>query len=130
MAPTGSGKGTQALKLAETFNLYHISTGDLFRNEISNETPLGLEAKKYMTKGELVPDEVTIGMLSNKLDEQAGKVEGFIFNQFGKVVRPLLLDINQSQSEVNINDLNDGLYIVWLTDGNWLFRSKFIVKRA
>ncbi len=58
------------------------------------------------------------------------KVEGFIFNQFGKVVRPLLLDINQSQSEVNINELNDGLYIVWLTDGNWLFRSKFIVKRA
>ena len=80
--PPGSGKGTQALKLAEAFNLYHISTGDLFRNEISNETPLGLEAKKYITKGELVPDEVTIGMLSNKLDEQAGKVEGFIFDGF------------------------------------------------
>ncbi|MEZ5053723.1 MAG: adenylate kinase [Chitinophagales bacterium] len=80
--PPGSGKGTQAVKIAEAFNLYHISTGDLFRNEISNETPLGLEAKKYMTKGELVPDEVTIGMLSNKLDEQAGKVNGFIFDGF------------------------------------------------
>ncbi|MCB0507935.1 MAG: adenylate kinase [Chitinophagales bacterium] len=80
--PPGSGKGTQAVKLAEEFNLYHISTGDLFRNEISNETPLGLEAKKYMSKGELVPDEVTIGMLSNKLDEQAGKVNGFIFDGF------------------------------------------------
>lgn len=80
--PPGSGKGTQAIKLAEAFNLYHISTGDLFRNEISNETPLGLEAKKYMNKGELVPDEVTIGMLSNKLDEQAGKVNGFIFDGF------------------------------------------------
>ena len=80
--PPGSGKGTQAVKLAEAFNLYHISTGDLFRNEISNETPLGLEAKKYMNKGELVPDEVTIGMLSNKLDEYAGKVEGFIFDGF------------------------------------------------
>ena len=80
--PPGSGKGTQAVKLAEAFNLYHISTGDLFRNEISNETPLGLEAKKYMNKGELVPDEVTIGMLSNKLDEQAGKVNGFIFDGF------------------------------------------------
>ncbi|MEN9447398.1 MAG: hypothetical protein RJA25_688 [Bacteroidota bacterium] len=80
--PPGSGKGTQALKLAETFNLLHISTGDLFRSELKNETPLGLEAKKYMDKGELVPDEVTIGMLSNKLDEYAGKVKGFIFDGF------------------------------------------------
>jgi adenylate kinase len=80
--PPGSGKGTQALKLAKEFNLYHISTGDLFRSEIQNETPLGVEAKKYMDKGELVPDEVTIGMLSNKLDEQAGKVDGFIFDGF------------------------------------------------
>jgi len=80
--PPGSGKGTQAVKLAEAFNLLHISTGDLFRSELKNETPLGLEAKKYMDKGELVPDEVTIGMLSNKLDEYAGKVQGFIFDGF------------------------------------------------
>lgn len=80
--PPGSGKGTQAVKLAEEFNLYHISTGDLFRSELKNETPLGVEAKKYMDKGELVPDEVTIGMLSNKLDEYAGKVDGFIFDGF------------------------------------------------
>ena len=80
--PPGSGKGTQAVKLAEEFNLLHISTGDLFRSELKNETPLGLEAKKYMDKGELVPDEVTIGMLSNKLDEFAGKVDGFIFDGF------------------------------------------------
>lgn len=80
--PPGSGKGTQATKLAEEFNLYHISTGDLFRSELKNETPLGVEAKKYMDKGELVPDEVTIGMLSNKLDEYAGKVNGFIFDGF------------------------------------------------
>jgi adenylate kinase len=80
--PPGSGKGTQAVKIAEEFNLYHISTGDLFRSELKNETPLGMEAKKYMDKGELVPDEVTIGMLSNKLDEYAGKVEGFIFDGF------------------------------------------------
>lgn len=80
--PPGSGKGTQAVKLAETFNLLHISTGDLFRSELKNETPLGIEAKKYMDKGELVPDEVTIGMLSNKLDEYAGKVEGFIFDGY------------------------------------------------
>ncbi|MCB9034322.1 MAG: adenylate kinase [Chitinophagales bacterium] len=80
--PPGSGKGTQAVKLAEHFNLCHISTGDLFRHEIKNETPLGVEAKKYMDKGELVPDEVTIGMLSNKLDEHIGKVDGFIFDGF------------------------------------------------
>ncbi len=80
--PPGSGKGTQAVKLAEEFNLLHISTGDLFRSELKNETPLGLEAKKYMDKGALVPDEVTIGMLSNKLDEFAGKVDGFIFDGF------------------------------------------------
>ena len=80
--PPGSGKGTQAVKLAQEFNLYHISTGDLFRSELKNETPLGVEAKKYMDKGELVPDEVTIGMLSNKLDEYAGKVNGFIFDGF------------------------------------------------
>ncbi len=80
--PPGSGKGTQAVKLAEEFNLLHISTGDLFRSELKNETPLGVEAKKYITKGELVPDEVTIGMLSNKLDEFAGKVNGFIFDGF------------------------------------------------
>lgn len=80
--PPGSGKGTQAVKLARQFNLLHISTGDLFRSELKNETPLGMEAKKYMDKGELVPDEVTIGMLSNKLDEYARKVDGFIFDGF------------------------------------------------
>ncbi|MCW3110356.1 MAG: adenylate kinase [Segetibacter sp.] len=80
--PPGSGKGTQAAKLAQEFNLLHISTGDLFRSELKNETPLGVEARKYMDKGELVPDEVTIGMLSNKLDEYAGKVNGFIFDGF------------------------------------------------
>lgn len=80
--PPGSGKGTQAAKLAEYFNLLHISTGDMFRNEMKNETPLGLEAKSYITKGELVPDEVTIGMLSNKIDENIANVKGFIFDGF------------------------------------------------
>jgi hypothetical protein len=58
------------------------------------------------------------------------KLEGFIYNQHGKPIKNLYLDINQNESEVNINDLADGLYVVWLTDGNWLFRSKFIVKRT
>jgi adenylate kinase len=80
--PPGCGKGTQAQNLIEAYNLLHLSTGDLLRSEIKGATPLGLEAKKYIDKGELVPDEVVIGMISSKLDEFTGKVEGFIFDGF------------------------------------------------
>ena len=80
--PPGCGKGTQAIKLAEEFQLLHISTGDLLRNEVKTETPLGVEAKKFMDKGEYVPDEVMIGMISNKIDEFAGRVKGIIFDGF------------------------------------------------
>ncbi len=80
--PPGSGKGTQAVQLAESFNLCHISTGDLLRSEKAAGTPLGLEAKAFMDKGELVPDSVVIGMIGNKLDELASKVDGFIFDGF------------------------------------------------
>lgn len=77
----GSGKGTQAAKLIEKYNLLHISTGDLFRAEIGNGTTLGLEAKSYMDKGELVPDAVTINMLKSKM-EQHPEIEGVIFDGF------------------------------------------------
>lgn len=80
--PPGSGKGTQAVMIAEKFNLLHISTGDLLRAEMKEETPLGMEAKKYIEKGELVPDEVVIGMISSKIDEFVGKVKGIIFDGF------------------------------------------------
>ncbi|HMP30816.1 MAG TPA: adenylate kinase, partial [Saprospiraceae bacterium] len=83
--PPGSGKGTQASKLIETYGLLHISTGDLFRYEIGNNTPLGLEAKSYMVKGELVPDSVTIGMLKNKVDANPD-VAGYIFDGFPRTV--------------------------------------------
>lgn len=83
--PPGSGKGTQAVTLAEKYGLIHISTGDLFRYEMSNDTPLGLQAKSYMQKGELVPDEVTIGMLRNKVDAHP-KSNGFIFDGFPRTV--------------------------------------------
>ena len=79
--PPGSGKGTQAAKLVEKYGLLHISTGDLFRYEMGNNTPLGLQAKSYMEKGELVPDEVTIGMLRNKVEANAF-AEGYIFDGF------------------------------------------------
>ena len=83
--PPGSGKGTQAAKLVENYDLVHISTGDLFRYEIGNNTPLGIEAKSYMNKGELVPDTVTIGMLKNKVDNSPD-AEGFIFDGFPRTI--------------------------------------------
>ncbi|WP_235292144.1 adenylate kinase [Portibacter lacus] len=83
--PPGSGKGTQAKKLVEKYNLLHISTGDLFRYEIGNKTELGLKAQAFMEKGELVPDEVTIGMLNNKVEANPD-VEGYIFDGFPRTI--------------------------------------------
>ncbi|WP_298903665.1 adenylate kinase [uncultured Psychroserpens sp.] len=79
--PPGAGKGTQANFLKETYNLVHISTGDVFRYNIKNETALGMLAKSYMDKGELVPDQVTIDMLSAEVEKNAG-ANGFIFDGF------------------------------------------------
>lgn len=81
--PPGSGKGTQAEHLKEHFQLLHLSTGDLLRNEIANGTKLGLEAKQYMDAGQLVPDAVVIGMLGGAVDQAKtmGK-RGIIFDGF------------------------------------------------
>lgn len=79
--PPGSGKGTQSEKLIAKYGLKHLSTGDLLRSEIANETPLGLEAKKIMDKGQLVPDEVVIGMISSALDNSPN-AKGFLFDGF------------------------------------------------
>lgn len=83
--PPGSGKGTQAAYLIEKYQLVHISTGDLFRYEMGNNTPLGLEAKAYMAKGELVPDSITIGMLRNKVEKHPD-ANGFIFDGFPRTI--------------------------------------------
>ena len=83
--PPGAGKGTQSQKLIEKHGLIHLSTGDLLRGEISQGTELGLEAKKLMDEGMLVPDEVVIGMISNKLDANKD-AEGFIFDGFPRTV--------------------------------------------
>lgn len=83
--PPGGGKGTQAVNLVEKYGLLHISTGDLFRYEMKNDTPLGLEAKSYIEKGELVPDSVTIGMLKNKMDANKD-VKGYILDGFPRTV--------------------------------------------
>jgi adenylate kinase len=83
--PPGSGKGTQATTIVSKFDLTHISTGDLFRYEIGNDTPLGRKAKEYMHKGSLVPDEVTIGMLENKLNNTPNP-HGYIFDGFPRTI--------------------------------------------
>jgi adenylate kinase len=77
----GAGKGTQASFLKEQYNLVHISTGDLFRNNIKNETPLGVLAKSYMDQGDLVPDQVTVDMLEAEVDQNP-QAKGFIFDGF------------------------------------------------
>ena len=79
--PPGAGKGTQANFLKEKYNLVHISTGDVFRFNIKNKTALGMLAKSYVDKGELVPDEVTIKMLNAEVDKNAD-AKGFIFDGF------------------------------------------------
>ncbi|MEP6844434.1 MAG: adenylate kinase [Panacibacter sp.] len=79
--PPGSGKGTQSEKLITTYGLKHLSTGDLLRSEISKKTALGIEAKSVMDKGQLVPDEVVIGMISSELDANPN-VRGFLFDGF------------------------------------------------
>ncbi len=83
--PPGSGKGTQSEKLIAKYGLKHLSTGDLLRSEIAGQTPLGLEAKKLMDKGHLVPDEVVIGMISSALDANP-QAKGFLFDGFPRTV--------------------------------------------
>jgi adenylate kinase len=83
--PPGSGKGTQSEKIIEQYSLKHLSTGDLLRSEIAAQTPLGKEAKSIMDKGQLVPDEVVVGMISSALDHHP-KAKGFLFDGFPRTV--------------------------------------------
>ncbi len=83
--PPGSGKGTQSEKLVERYGLIHLSTGDLLRKERKLKTPLGLEAQQFIDKGQLVPDEVVIGMISSALDENP-EARGFLFDGFPRTV--------------------------------------------
>ncbi|MCW3092180.1 MAG: adenylate kinase [Ferruginibacter sp.] len=79
--PPGSGKGTQSEKLIAKYGLKHLSTGDLLRSQIAQKTPLGLEAKSLMDKGQLVPDAVVIGMISSALESNP-QAKGFLFDGF------------------------------------------------
>jgi adenylate kinase len=83
--PPGSGKGTQSVRLAEKFNLLHLSTGDMLRAEITAGTELGKKMSLIMSKGELVPDEVVIEMIAYKIDHSKGSA-GFLFDGFPRTV--------------------------------------------
>ena len=83
--PPGSGKGTQSVRLAEKFNLLHLSTGDMLRAEIKAGTELGKKMSLIMSKGELVPDEVVIEMIAYKIDHSKGTA-GFLFDGFPRTV--------------------------------------------
>lgn len=85
MGPPGAGKGTQAALIKNTLNIPHISTGDMFREAIKNETPLGLEAKRYIDNGELVPDSVTIGLVKERLSNEDCK-KGFLLDGFPRTI--------------------------------------------
>jgi adenylate kinase len=86
VGPPGAGKGTQAQFLASNFAVPKISTGDIFRKNVSEGTPLGVEARKFMDAGDLVPDEVTIGMVKLRLAEDDSR-DGFLLDGFPRTVR-------------------------------------------
>lgn len=83
--PPGCGKGTQSDKLVAKYGLVHLSTGNLLRQEIKDKTPLGLEAKSFIDKGQLVPDEVVIGMVDSYFDQHK-EAKGFLFDGFPRTV--------------------------------------------
>ena len=85
LGPPGAGKGTQAVKIAATFQIAHISTGDMLRAEIREGTQLGLEAKGLIDRGELVPDDVILGMVKNRIQREDCK-NGFLFDGFPRTI--------------------------------------------
>ena len=102
--PPGSGKGTQSDKLVAKYGLIHLSTGNLLREEISQKTPLGLEAKNFMDKGQLVPDEVVIGMIDSSLEHHKDAT-GFLFDGFPRnVAQAQALDklLELKKTEINL----------------------------
>jgi adenylate kinase len=101
--PPGSGKGTQSEKLIGKYGLKHLSTGDLLRSEIAQQTTLGLEAKKLIDKGELVPDAVVIGMIKTALETNTD-AKGFLFDGFPRTqAQAVALDELLAQYDASIN---------------------------
>ena len=101
MGPPGAGKGTQAALIKNTLNIPHISTGDMFREAIKNETPLGVEAKKYIDNGELVPDSVTIGLVRERLSNKDCQ-KGFLLDGFPRTI-PQAKALDEILKDLNLN---------------------------
>ena len=102
--PPGSGKGTQSENIIAAFGLQHLSTGNLLRSEITNQTPLGLKAKTLMDAGQLVPDEVVIGMVDNFMNAHP-EAKGFLFDGFPRTTAQCIaLDdlLKQKSNEINV----------------------------
>ncbi len=110
--PPGCGKGTQSDKLVTKYGLVHLSTGNLLRQEIKDKTPLGLEAKSFIDKGQLVPDEVVIGMVDSYFDQHK-EAKGFLFDGFPRTVAQAialdkLLDLKRTEiGKVLILNVNE-----------------------
>lgn len=100
MGPPGAGKGTQAALIKDAYKIPHISTGDMFREAMKNETPLGMEAKSYMDKGALVPDSVTIGLVKERLSKSDCQ-KGFLLDGFPRTI-PQAEALNDILKELNI----------------------------
>jgi adenylate kinase len=86
IGPPGAGKGTQAVRIASRYGVAHVATGDIFRKAVKDSTPLGLKAKSYMEKGELVPDQVVIDMVAERLREADCKT-GFVLDGFPRTLK-------------------------------------------
>ncbi len=135
LGPPGAGKGTQAKKIAQELNLVHVSTGDLFRENLKNETELGKLAQQYMNKGELVPDDVTVRMLEHRVsrpDCEAGAVlDGFPRNPSqAEALGDLLKDLDSEVSvvpyiKVPDEDLVERLSGRWMSSSGRVYHEKY-----
>lgn len=103
--PPGAGKGTQSEKILKKYNLVHLSTGDLFRLHLNNQTSLGLEAKKYMNRGYLVPDRIVISMVEDKINKSSNVI-GFVFDGFPRTInQAIALDNMLKKNNIPIKQM-------------------------
>ena len=126
LGPPGAGKGTQAKLLAEQFNIQQISTGDILRQAVKNKTKMGLKAKSYMDQGKLVPDNVVIGIIKDRLDN-ADCSKGFILDGFPRTIQQAeSLSQALKQMEIDIDHLIDIEidfdYLIRRLTGRWTCR--------
>jgi len=111
--PPGAGKGTQAVKIAERYKIPHVSTGDMFRSAVKNGTDLGIKAKSFMNKGELVPDDIVIGIIKDRISEDDCTNSGFLLDGFprtipqAKALDDMLSDENLKSTKVISLEVDD-----------------------